>query len=390
MKTMKNTNLTALLASRIATAALTAVLLVPAAPSWSDVPGGRLGSGRPVPGHPAYGRPGYGRPGDGRPGDGRPGDGRPDYGRPGDGRDDHGPGGIHGSCRELDPRRDGDRRDHHDNTVEIQVARSVGALRGSTSVSLLELLRLSRDCVDARVTGIKIFAESNGRYGAAIGLTKFGRVIASRQIVGARSRLPVNFFLDERGIEIGGLYDGLSLDVQGSAYISRVEVSVAEARRPARLPYVYSTEARVFGALRHVGSTGLVGQGLSRNEFLVGEEVSDLRALKLSARDDAFNVTRLTLRFSNGAEMDVPVGLIFENRDLFVVIDDDDSLGRGRGLYQRELRLRSIVVEGTQGRVFGTRARLDVQMISDTDEYGRRPDGPGHGGPGHGGPGRRP
>jgi hypothetical protein len=97
-----------------------------------------------------------------------------------------------------------------------------------------------------------------------------------------------------------------------------------------------------------LGTTGLVGKTrIETREVYVGAERGEYRGLEFVARDDDFEITRMTIYFGNGSRRDVGGAKLSEN-------------GRVRLDFQNYRRIDSIVIQGRASNIIGSKAQLEV------------------------------
>lgn len=99
----------------------------------------------------------------------------------------------------------------------------------------------------------------------------------------------------------------------------------------------------------YFGTTGLVGKwSVESRDLYVGARRGAYRALSLRARDDDFEMQRVTIYFANGGSQRVGAAKISENQTLHINLNGRDRF------------IETIVVEGKAGNPFGSKAQLEV------------------------------
>lgn len=99
----------------------------------------------------------------------------------------------------------------------------------------------------------------------------------------------------------------------------------------------------------YFGTTGLVGKwSVESRDLYVGARRGSYRALSLRARDDDFELQRITVYFANGGSQRFGGAKISENQTLHVNFNGRDRF------------IETIVVEGKAGNPFGSKAQLEV------------------------------
>lgn len=104
------------------------------------------------------------------------------------------------------------------------------------------------------------------------------------------------------------------------------------------------------GRTEYLGTTGLVGKGrFEVREIYVGVRRGDFQGLEFTARDDDFEISRITVYFGRG-RMNAGGAIVREN-------------GRVTLDFRQYRGIDSVVIEGRAANILGSKAQLEVAGI---------------------------
>lgn len=230
--------------------------------------------------------------------------------------------------------------------IDLDVRQNI---RGTQLVYIRDMNRMLMDCRGKEIDNIEIYVAGRGDLTVEVNRYAVGR----RIMVNSRFTERFVHFMGRRqrgsndGLIIGRELRTLDLVASGDLAIDRVVVNFDMNRYDDHRPFPPRTGREVL-----VGDTGLQGRTISYSEFRVAGRSDFVRSLRFEARDDSFSIARLTVEFDDGSREFGPTGVLMEKRSMYMEL-----------MNPRRANIRRIIVEGSQGNLFGTKARLLVYTV---------------------------
>ena len=205
----------------------------------------------------------------------------------------------------------------------------------------IDLTRYTNAC---QPTSITLWASSEHGFGRA-------QLLADNQSVSQMQTLQSGLGSYVFGVDFASSRRArnLTLELVGNFYVDRIQIHYAGNTFNPR-PDPISPPG--FGQREYLGVSDLVGRSVGDFRISLLRSRNSYRYLVLRAVDDAYRVSSLDVRFSNGQLFRVGEFIIAENNEHQI------DLGNDRGS-----DIQEIFIRGSQAILWGTRARIEVYGI---------------------------